>query len=55
MVESLLKIMTEQRVQKFYKPIDVNSVTNAIDEIEISMIFLAATFFVGGGDGWEAG
>ena len=37
--------MTERRVQKFYKPIDVNSVTNAIDEIEVRMIFLAVTFF----------
>ena len=37
--------MTERIVQKFYKPIDVNSVINAIDEIEVSMIFLAITFF----------
>ena len=42
---SLLEIITERRVQKFYKPIDVNSVINAIDEIEVSMIFLAVTFF----------
>ena len=27
-------------VQKFFKPICVNSVTNPIDEIEVSMIFL---------------
>ena len=27
------------------EPVDVNSVTNAMDEIEISMIFLAVTFF----------
>ena len=47
MEESLLEIMTERRVQKFYKPIDVNSVTNAIDKIEVSMIFLAITFFGG--------
>ena len=43
---SLLEIITERRVQKFYKPIDVNSVINAIDEIEVNMIFLAVTFFV---------
>ena len=45
--ESFLKIITELRLQKFYKPIDVNSVTNAIDEIEVSMIFLVVTFFGG--------
>ena len=28
-------------------PIDVHSVTNAIDELEVSMIFLVVTFFVG--------
>ena len=33
MVESLLEIITERRGQKFYKPIDVNSVINAVDEI----------------------
>ena len=27
------------------EPVDVNSVTNAMDEIEISMTFLAVTFF----------
>ena len=37
--------MTERIVQKFYKPIGVNSVINAIDEIEVSMSFLAITFF----------
>ena len=31
----------------FYKPIDVLSVTNAIDEIELSMVFPEVTFFVG--------
>ena len=46
-VESFLEIITERRVQKFYKPIDVNSVTNAVDEIEVSMIFLVVTFFRG--------
>ena len=47
MVVSLLEIITERGSQKFYKPIDVHSVTNAIDEIEISMAFLTVTFFVG--------
>ena len=46
MVESLLKVKTERRGQKLYKPIDVNSVINAIDEIEIDVIFLAVTFGV---------
>ena len=46
-VESLGGIMKERRSQKFYKPEDVNSVTNAIDEIEISMIFPVVTFFLG--------
>ena len=47
MVDSLLIIITGRRSQKFYKPSDVHSVTNAIDEIEVSMVFLAVTFFVG--------
>ena len=47
MVDSLLEIRTERRSQKFYKPIDVHSVINAIDKIEVSMVFLAVTFFVG--------
>ena len=47
MVDNLLEIITNNRSQKFYKPIDVLSVTNAIDEIELSMIFLVVTFFVG--------
>ena len=45
MVESLLEIITESKGQNFYKPIDFNSMTNAIDEMKVSMIFLAATFF----------
>ena len=45
MAEGLLEIISEGRDQKFYKPIDVNTVTNATDEIEISIIFLAVTFF----------
>ena len=47
MVDSVLEIITKRGSQKFYKPIDVHSVTNAIDKIEISMAFLAVTFFVG--------
>ena len=47
MVVSLLEITTERGSQKLYKPIDVHSVTNAIDKIEVSMVFLAFTFFVG--------
>ena len=35
---------TERGSQKFYKPIDVQYVTNAIDDIEVSMIFLVVTF-----------
>ena len=45
MVDSLLEIITERGGQ-FYKPIDVHSVTNATDKIEVSMIFLVVTFFV---------
>ena len=44
--KGLLGMITERR-QKFYKPIDVNSVTNAIGEIELNMIFLVVTFFCG--------
>ena len=47
MVNRLLEIITERGSQKFYKPTDVHSVTNAIDKIEVSMVFLAVTFFVG--------
>ena len=44
MVVSLLEIVTESGSQKLYKPIDVHSVTNAIDKIEVSTVFLAVTF-----------
>ena len=47
MVGSLLEIITERGSQIFYKPIDVHSVTNAIDKIAASMVFLAVTFFLG--------
>ena len=49
-VDSLLEIITERRSQKFYKSIDVHSMTNAIEEIVVSMvfkIFLVVIFFVG--------
>ena len=39
-VESFQEIITERRVQKFCQLIDV---TNAIDEIDLSIIFLAGT------------
>ena len=45
MVESLLEILTVRRKQTFCKSIDVHSVINATDEIKVSMIFLAVTFF----------
>ena len=47
MVDSLLEIITATGSQKFYKPIEVYSMTNAIDEIGVSMIFLVVTFFFG--------
>ena len=47
MVDSLLEIITERGSQKFYKPINVHSLNDAINEIEVSMIFLVVTFFVG--------
>ena len=47
MADSLLEIITERGSKKFYKPADVHSVTNAIDETEVYMGFYAVTFFVG--------
>ena len=47
MVDSFLEIITERRSQKFHKFIDVRFLTNAIDETEVSIIFLVVTFFVG--------
>ena len=47
MVDSLLEITTEKGSQKFYKPIDVHSVTNAIDKNEVSVVCLVVTFFAG--------
>ena len=46
MVDTLLEILTATGSQKFCKPIEVYSVTNAIDEIGVSMIFLLVTFSV---------
>ena len=44
MVVSSLEIITERGCQKLYKPIDVHSVTNAIDKIEVSAGFLRLHF-----------
>ena len=46
-MDGLLEIITATGGQKFHKPIEVYSVTNAIDEIGVSMIFLVVTFFCG--------
>ena len=43
MVDSLLEIITERGSHKLYKLIDVHSVTNAIDEIEVSTIIPVVT------------
>ena len=45
MVDSLLEIITATGGQKFYKPIEVYFMANAIDEIGVSTIFLVVTFF----------
>ena len=45
LAESLLEIISESRSQRLYKPIGVKSVTNAIDEVEVSTIFLLYLFF----------
>ena len=37
MMESFLDIITERGSQKFYKPVYVHSLTNAINETVISM------------------
>ena len=47
MVDSLLETIAKRESQKFYKPIDVGSLTNAINEIDVSMIFLVVIFIVG--------
>ena len=45
-VKNFVEIITEE-FRSFTISIDVNSVTNAIDEIEVSIFFLAVTFFRG--------
>ena len=47
MTESLLEKIILEISQKFYKPIDFNSLTNAKDEIKVAMIFFVVTFFCG--------
>ena len=47
MVESFLEIMKGRGSQKFYKSIYLHSLTNALNDIEVSMNFLEVTFFVG--------
>ena len=47
MVHVLLEITAATRNQKFYRAIDVYSVTNVIDEIGVSITFLWLHFFVG--------
>ena len=47
MVESFLEIMKGRGSQKFYKSIYLHSLTNALNDTEVSMNFLEVTFFVG--------
>ena len=47
MVDSLLETIAKRESQKFYKPIDVRSLTNATNEIDVSMIFLVVIFIAG--------
>ena len=44
---TLLEIILATGSQTFYKPVKVYSVTNAIGEIGVSMIFLLVTFICG--------
>ena len=48
MVDSSLEIIIiiKRGSQKICNPIDLHSVTNTLDEIELSMIFHVVTFFV---------
>ena len=48
MLDNLLEIITERKSQKFYKPVDVHSVTNAVEEIEVSILFLWLHFLLVG-------
>ena len=45
MLDSLFEIITATGSQKFNKPVKVYFVTNAIDEIRVSMIFIVVTFY----------
>ena len=47
MVHGLLEITAAIRNQKFYRAIEVYSVTNVINEIGVSITFLWLHFFVG--------
>ena len=47
MVDSLLEIITERGSHKLYKLIDVHSVTNAIDEIEVQLFLWLHDFSCG--------
>ena len=46
MVVSLLATITGRGSQRFYRPINVHSATNAIDKIEVNMVCLAVTLFL---------
>ena len=46
MADGSLEIITERGSQTFYKSTDVHSLTDAIKEIKVSMIFRVVTFFV---------
>ena len=48
-VGGLLEIITKRKSQKFFNSLKIHSVTNAIHNIEVSMIFLLVTnsFFMG--------
>ena len=47
MTDSLLEKIKMGNSQRFYKPIDFNSLTNAKDEIKVAMTFFVVTFFCG--------
>ena len=47
MAYSLLEIIIATGSQNFYKPIEVYSMTNAIGEFVVSMIFIVGTYFCG--------
>ena len=44
MVDSLLEVIAATGSLKFYKPIEVYSMTNAIGDVGVSMIFPVVTF-----------